>query len=182
MVVGDYVEDQEILDCLGYKIDKVCPGKKEGDKVKTAIHDFLEGEQTYCEKPGHLFSINYDFNNVSVDNYIGLVIPGGRAPEYLRLNKKLLEIVLEFNSKGEIIASVCHGPQILISANVLKGVEVTAYPTLEHDLILSGAIWKVPNESLTNVVLSKNIVTAAAPAHGPFIRKFVELLGAKIII
>ena len=189
MVVGDYVEDYEamsiyqILDCLGYKVNTVCPGKKQGETVKTAVHDFLEGEQTYNEKSGHNFSINFDFDKVSVDNYIGLIIPGGRAPEYLRLNKKLIEIVREFNFKGKIIASICHGPLILISADILHGVEITAYPTLEPDLISKGAIWIVPNKSLANVESCKNIITAPAwPAIGQFVRKFIELLGAKITI
>jgi protease I len=189
MMVGDYVEDYEamciyqILECLGYLVHTVCPGKKPGDKVKTAVHDFLDGEQTYNEKLGHNFNINYDFNQVSVDNYVGLMIPGGRAPEYLRLNKRLIEIVKEFNSKGKLIGAICHGPQILVAADVLKGVEMTAYPACEPELTLAGATWKVPNDTFNNVVVSRNIVTAPAwPAHSNFVRKFVEMLGAKISI
>jgi len=187
-LLGDFVEDYEamcnyqILECLGYKVDTVCPNKKSGDKVKTAIHDF-EGDQTYTEKPGHNFVLNFDFDQVNVDNYVGLLVPGGRSPEYLRLNKRLIEIVVEFNKKGKIIASICHGQQILITAGVLKNVEVTAYPALEPDLIAVGAVWKGVNQSCSNVVVCNNFVTAPAwPAQGEFIRKFVELLGAKISI
>ena len=144
VLAGDYVEDYEImvpfqmLLMLGYEVHAVCPGKKPGESVRTAIHDF-EGDQTYSEKRGHNFGINYDFDQVNTADYAGLVIPGGRAPEYLRLNPRILEIVREFNDAKKPIAAVCHGPQILVTAGVLKNRSCTAYPAVKPDVVDAGA-------------------------------------------
>ena len=188
VLAGDYVEDYEVmvpfqmLLMLGYAVDAVCPGKKLGDVVRTAIHDF-EGDQTYSEKRGHNFSINYDFDKVNTADYVGLVIPGGRAPEYLRLNPRILEIVREFDSAQKPIAAVCHGPQILVSAGVLKNRTCTAYPAVKPDVVDAGAKWGEFNETLTNAVVDGHIVTAPAwPAHPAWIAAFAKLLGAKISI
>lgn len=132
LLAGDFTEDYETmvpfqaLTMLGYQVDTVCPEKKAGDTVRTAIHDF-EGDQTYTEKPGHNFALNYDFDQVKVEDYVGLVIPGGRAPEYLRLNNRVIEIVQQFDKAQKPIAAVCHGAQILAAAGVLKGRECSAY-------------------------------------------------------
>ena len=188
VLAGDYVEDYEImvpfqmLLMLGYDVHAVCPGKKPGDSVRTAIHDF-EGDQTYSEKRGHNFGINYDFDQVKTADYAGLVIPGGRAPEYLRLNPRILEIVREFNDAKKPIAAVCHGPQILVSAGVLKNRTCTAYPAVKPDVVDAGAMWGELNETLTNAVVDGHIVTAPAwPAHPAWIAAFAKLLGAKISI
>jgi len=188
MLVGDYVEDYEVmvpfqmLLMLGYEVDAVCPGKKKGETVKTAIHDFV-GDQTYSEKQGHNFVCTADFEAVKPEDYLGLVIPGGRAPEYLRLNEKLLDIVRYFFKENKPVAAVCHGPQILAAAGVLQGRKVTAYPAVKPECILAGATWVDSNESLSDAVVDKNLVTAAAwPAHPEWIRKFAEVLGAKIEI
>ena len=123
MLVGDFVEDYEVmvpfqmLLMVGYQVDAICPEKSTGDTVATAIHDF-EGEQTYSEKRGHNFRITADFDQVDVAQYAGLVIPGGRAPEYLRLDKRVVEIVLYFADNDLPIAAICHGPQILAAAGV----------------------------------------------------------------
>uniref|UniRef100_B8J0M7 Intracellular protease, PfpI family n=1 Tax=Desulfovibrio desulfuricans (strain ATCC 27774 / DSM 6949 / MB) TaxID=525146 RepID=B8J0M7_DESDA len=188
ILAGDYVEDYEVmvpfqmLLMLGYDVHAVCPGKKSGDVVRTAIHDF-EGDQTYSEKRGHNFVINFDFDKVNTADYVGLVVPGGRAPEYLRLNPRILEIVREFNAAGKPIAAVCHGPQILVSAGVLKNRTCTAYPAVKPDVVDAGAIWAEFNETFTNAVVEGNLVTAPAwPAHPAWIAAFVKLLGAKISI
>ena len=188
ILAGDYVEDYEVmvpfqmLLMLGYDVHAVCPGKKSGDVVRTAIHDF-EGDQTYSEKRGHNFVINFDFDKVNTADYVGLVVPGGRAPEYLRLNPRILEIVREFNAAGKPIAAVCHGPQILVSAGVLKNRTCTAYPAVKPDVVDAGAIWAELNETFTNAVVEGNLVTAPAwPAHPAWIAAFVKLLGAKISI
>ena len=188
VLAGDYVEDYEImvpfqmLLMLGYEVHAVCPGKKSGESVRTAIHDF-EGDQTYSEKRGHNFGINYDFDQVKTADYAGLVIPGGRAPEYLRLNPRILEIVREFNDAKKPIAAVCHGPQILVSAGVLKNRTCTAYPAVKPDVVDAGAMWGELNETLTNAVVDGHIVTAPAwPAHPAWIAAFAKLLGAKISI
>ena len=116
VLAGDFVEDYEImvpfqaLQMVGHKVDAVCPGKKKGEQVRTAIHDF-EGDQTYTEKRGHNFTLNATFDEVNPARYDALVIPGGRAPEYLRLNPKVLELVRHFDKEGKPIAALCHGPQ-----------------------------------------------------------------------
>ena len=186
MLVGDYVEDYEamvpfqMLLMVGHRVDAVCPDKRAGQTVRTAVHDF-EGDQTYSEKPGHNFALTADFDAVDPAEYDALVIPGGRAPEYLRLNDRVLQIVRHFATTGKPIASVCHGQQILMAAGVLDGKCCTAYPALKPDLIRSGAVWRDVNDTFTNAVVDGNLVTAAAwPGHPEWIRKFLEVLGTKI--
>lgn len=188
ILAGDYVEDYEVmvpfqmLLLLGYEAHAVCPGRKPGDVVRTAIHDF-EGDQTYSEKRGHNFAINFDFDKVNVADYDGLYIPGGRAPEYLRLNARVLEIVREFDAAGKPIAAICHGPQILVSAGVLKGRTCMAYPAVKPDVTDAGATWSEPAAGMDNAVTQGNLVTGPAwPAHPALIRQFAALLGAKIAI
>ncbi len=186
MIVGDFVEDYEamvplqMLTMVGHKVDSVCPGKDKGELVKTAVHDF-EGDQTYTEKRGHNFAINANFDNVKVDEYDGLVIPGGRSPEYLRLNERVLEIVKSFMENNKPIASICHGQQILAAAGVLEGKECTAYPAIKPDLISAGAKWIDNNDTYSNACVDKNLVTSPAwPGHPEWMNKFLELLGTKI--
>ena len=186
MLVGDYVEDYEtmvpfqFLVALGYQVDTVCPNKTAGDSVATAIHDF-EGEQTYSEKRGHNFALNYDFSEVKTEDYIGLVIPGGRAPEYLRLNARVLEIVQEFNQAQKPIAAVCHGPQILAAAGVLQGKTCSAYPACSAEVKLAGG--NFADIDVTEAITDGNLVTAPAwPAHPAWLAQFVKLLGATIHI
>ena len=188
LLAGDYVEDYEVmvpfqmLLMLGYEVHAVCPGKKAGDFVRTAIHDF-EGDQTYSEKRGHNFAINYDFDKVDVADYAGLVVPGGRAPEYLRLNERVLEIVREFDAAGKPIAAICHGPQLLVSAGILKGRTCTCYAAVQPDVVAAGATWHDFNATASNAVVDGNLVTAPAwPAHPAWIAAFVKLLGAQISI
>ncbi|MCD6362628.1 MAG: DJ-1/PfpI family protein [Synergistetes bacterium] len=188
LLAGDFVEDYEamvpyqMLLMLGYEVDTVCPDKKPGDRVKTAIHDF-EGDQTYTEKPGHLFAITKDFNEVKVEDYDGLVIPGGRAPEYLRMNEKVVELVKRFAEAGKPIAAICHGPQLLTAARVIKEKKICAYPAVATEIELAGATYVPPNETFSNAVVDGIFITAPAwPAHPEWIRKFVEVLGAKIEI
>jgi protease I len=186
LLAGDFVEDYEImvpfqaLQAVGHKVDAVCPGKKAGEQVKTAIHDF-EGAQTYSEKPGHNFTLNADFDSVKTENYDALVIPGGRAPEYLRLNPRIIEIVREFDAAKKPIASICHGPQILVSAGILKGRTCTAYPALQPDVADAGATWRPANDTASNSCTDGNLVTAPAwPAHPAWIADFLKVLGTKI--
>ncbi len=185
-MTGDFTEDYEtmvpfqMMEMMGYKVHAVCPGKKKGDIVKTAIHDF-EGDQTYTEKPGHNFTLNYNFSSVRVKNYAGLVIPGGRAPEYLRLDPKVLKIVQEFFAADKPVAAICHGAQILNAAGVVKGRKLTAYPAVGPDVTIAGGDYQdIP---VTDVFVDGNLVTAPAwPAHGKWMRAFLEVLGARIEI
>ncbi|MGA2617687.1 MAG: DJ-1/PfpI family protein, partial [Thermoguttaceae bacterium] len=110
-----------------------------------------------------------------------LVIPGGRAPEYLRLNERVLQIVRHFAQASKPLASICHGQQILVAAGVVTGRRLTAYPAIKPDLVRSGAVWRDVNETFSNAVVDGTLVTAAAwPGHPEWIRKFLEVLGTKI--
>ncbi|ELR19528.1 peptidase C56, PfpI, putative [Acanthamoeba castellanii str. Neff] len=185
MLVGDFVEDYEamvpyqLLTCVGHTVDVACPKRKAGEKVKTAVHDF-EGDQTYTEKPGHLFALTVDWDAVVADHshYDGLIIPGGRAPEYLRLDQQLLAIVQSFKDKP--IASLCHGPQILVAAGLLKDKKCTAYTALEPDVKIAGGHWE-GSCPVDGAVVDGNLVTAVAwPGHPAWMREFLKLLGTKI--
>lgn len=186
MLVGDFVEDYEamvpfqMLRMVGHSVDAVCPGKKAGEKVKTAVHDF-EGDQTYSEKPGHNFMLTATFEEIKTEDYDALVMPGGRAPEYLRLNEEVLTMVRHFADANKPIASICHGQQLLAAAGVLEGKLCTAYPAVKPEIMRAGAKWGEVNETFSNAYVDGNLVTAPAwPAHPEWMRKFLELLGTKI--
>ena len=186
MLVGDYVEDYEtmvpfqFLTGLGYSVHAVCPDKQSGDYVATAIHDF-EGEQTYSEKRGHNFAINYDFSSVNTSDYVGLVVPGGRAPEYLRMNARVLEIVREFDAAQKPIAAVCHGAQILAAADILQGRLCSAYPACAAEVKLAGG--KYADIAMTEAVTDGHLVTAPAwPAHPAWMAQFIQALGATVTL
>lgn len=186
MIVGDFVEDYEAmvpfqtLTMVGHLVHTVCPGKKAGDTIRTAVHDF-DGEQTYSEKPGHKFSLNTDFDSVEPENYDALLLPGGRAPEYLRLNERVLDIVRHFSKADKPLAAICHAPQILVAAGVVEGKLCTAYPTVKPELITAGAKWGEVNEKLDNAYVDGNLVTAVVwSGHPEWMRKFLEVLGSKI--
>jgi protease I len=184
MLLGDYVEDYEVmvpfqaLQMVGHTVHAVCPDKKAGEKVRTAVHDF-EGDQTYSEKPGHNFALNASFAEVQAETYDALVIPGGRAPEYIRLNKQVLEITRHFAEANKPIAAICHGLQLLAAADVLQGKKCTAYPACSPDVGRAGGTYvDVP---ANEVVVDGNLVTAPAwPAHPRWLAEFLKLLGTKI--
>lgn len=185
-IVGDYVEDYEImvpfqaLAAVGHEVVAVCPDKKSGDFIRTAIHDF-EGDQTYSEKPGHNFILNGTFDEIETKNFDALVIPGGRAPEYLRLNEKVLEYVRDFANTNKPIASVCHGAQILAAADVLVGKSCSAYPACAPEVTKAGG--KYANIEVTEAFTDGNLVTAPAwPAHPAWIAQFLKVLGTKITL
>jgi protease I len=180
MLVGDFVEDYEVmvpfqaLQMVGHTVDAVCPDKKKGQYVRTAIHDF-EGDQTYTEKPGHNFVLNASFADVDATQYDGLVIPGGRAPEYLRLNPQVLAMVRHFAEADKPIAAVCHGPQILAAARCITGKRVNAYPACAPEIELAGATFVTLD--VTDAVVDGRLVTAPAwPAHPVWLAKFQQVL------
>lgn len=184
IIAGDFVEDYEImvpfqtLLTFGFEVDVVCPDKKAGDTIRTAVHDF-EGDQTYSEKPGHNFTLNANFDDVDEASYAGLLIPGGRSPEYLRLNKRVLAIVQSFAKSGRPIAAICHGLQLLAAADVLKDHECTAYPACAPEVTLAGGTYI--ETAIDGVHVDKSLVTAPAwPAHPAFVRAFVDMLGTKV--
>ena len=184
MLVGDYVEDYEVmvpfqaLQMVGHTVDAVCPDKEAGDKVRTAVHDF-EGDQTYSEKPGHNFTLNGTFSEIDAEDYDALVIPGGRAPEYIRLNEDVLHVVRHFAEADKPIAAICHGAQVLAAAEVLEGRACTAYPAVGPDVTRAGGEYvDVP---VDEAHVDGKLVTAPAwPAHPDWLAKFLDVLGTKI--
>lgn len=184
MIVGDFVEDYEVmvpfqaLQAVGHTVHAVCPGKAAGDKVRTAIHDF-EGDQTYSEKPGHNFGLNADFDKVEAESYDALVIPGGRAPEYLRLDKRVVAMVKHFAEANKPIAAICHGAQLLAAAGVLTGRACSAYPACGPEVGLAGG--EYVSIEVDQAHTDGNLVTAPAwPAHPAWIGAFLKVLGTKI--
>ena len=184
MLVGDYVEDYEVmfpfqaLLMVGHTVHAVCPGKKAGEAVRTAIHDF-EGDQTYSEKRGHNFALNATFENVQPEDYDAIVIPGGRAPEYIRLHPRVLEIVRHFASANKPLAALCHGAQVLAAANVLRGKKCTCYPAVSPDVALAGGTYA--EVAMTEAVVDGNLVTGPAwPANPAWLREFLRVLGTRI--
>lgn len=186
MLVGDYAEDYETmvpfqtLQAVGHTVHAVCPDKKAGEQVKTAIHDF-EGAQTYSEKPGHNFTLNATFDEVKPEDYDALLIPGGRAPEYLRLNPRVLDIVRHFFQSDKPVAAVCHGAQILAAAGVLQGRRCSAYPACGPEVREAGG--EYADILVDQAVTQGNLVTAPAwPAHPAWLAQFLELLGTQIVL
>jgi len=184
LLAGDFVEDYEImvpfqaLQMVGFAIDAVCPGKRAGQQVRTSVHDF-EGDQTYSEKRGHNFTLNAAFDEIDPTWYAGLIVPGGRAPEYLRLNPRVLEVVRQFAAAGKPIAAICHGLQLLAAAGVLSGRTCTAYPACGPEVTLAGGNYV--EVSVDQAVVDGNLVTAPAwPAHPAWLAKFLEVLGTRI--
>lgn len=184
LITGDYVEDYEVmvpfqaLQAVGHTVHAVCPDKKAGDKVSTAIHDF-EGEQTYAERRGHNFVLNASFDEIDPAQYDGLVLPGGRAPEYLRLDARVLTMVRYFMQAEKPVAAICHGPQLLCAAGVLKGRKLNAYPACAPEVRLAGATYVTVD--VTESVVDGNLVTAPAwPAHPNWLASFFKVLDAHL--
>jgi protease I len=184
LLAGDFVEDYEImvpfqaLLAVGHTVHAVCPDKKAGDQIATAIHDF-EGQQTYSEKRGHNFTLNATFDTVKAEDYDALVIPGGRAPEYLRMDDKVLAIVRYFALADKPIAAICHGAQLLAGAKVLEGRLCSAYPACRAEVELAGG--RYADIAIDGAVTDRNLVTAPAwPAHPAWISQFLAVLGTRI--
>ena len=185
-LTGDYAEDYEtmvpfqMLTMVGHEVHAVCPGKKKGEKIQTAIHDF-DGAQTYSEKPGHLFQLNATFEDADPGLYDALCIAGGRAPEYLRLNQQVIDIVHHFSHFNKPIAAICHGIQILTAANVVHGRRLTAYPTVGPEVRIAGG--EYVEVAPTEAVVDGNLVTSPAwPGHPRWIAAFLEVLGTTITL
>ena len=184
MITGDFTEDYETmvpfqaLLMVGHTVHAVCPGKKAGEQVRTAVHDF-QGDQTYSEKPGHNFTLNAEFDAIHAEDYDALVIPGGRAPEYLRLNPKVIAAVQHFANAGKPIAAICHGAQLLAAAGVLSGRSCSAYPACAPEVKAAGGSYAdIP---VDKAHVDGNLVTAPAwPAHPDWLAKFLALLGTRI--
>jgi len=184
MIVGDFVEDYEVmvpfqtLLAVGHIVHAACPGKRAGESVRTAIHDF-EGDQTYTEKRGHNFSLNATFDDIDPESYDALVIPGGRAPEYLRLNPSVLQAVRHFASAKKPIAAICHAAQILAAAGIVQGRKVSCYPAVSPDVTMAGGTFV--DVAMDQAIADANLITAPAwAAHPDWMSKFFVALGTKI--
>jgi len=184
LLTGDYAEDYEVmvpfqaLLMVGHRVDAVCPGKRAGEFIRTAIHDF-EGDQTFSEKRGHNFTLNATFDDVRAENYDALVLPGGRAPEYIRLNPRVLEIVRHFASAGKPIAAICHAAQLLAAAGVLEGKSCSCYPAVSPDVTRAGG--KYVEVAMDQAHTCGTLVTAPAwPAHPAWLAQFLRVLGTRI--
>ena len=184
MLVGDYCEDYEVmvpfqaLQMVGHQVHAVCPGKRKGEKIRTAIHDF-EGDQTYSEKRGHDFTLNATFDEIKLETYDALVIAGGRGPEYLRLNGRVIESVQSFAKDNKPIAAICHGAQVLTAAGVVKGRKVSAYPAVAPEVRAAGG--EYADIALDAAITDGHLVTAPAwPAHPAWLAQFLAVLGTKI--
>ncbi|PWG79609.1 DJ-1/PfpI family protein [Pararcticibacter amylolyticus] len=184
LLAGDFVEDYEVMvpfqamQSVGLQVDAVCPGKKSGDTVATAIHDFV-GFQTYVELRGHNFAINKDFDTVNPQDYDGLYVCGGRAPEYIRLNERVLELTRHFFSANKPVAAICHGIQILTAAGVVEGRTLTAYPAVGPEVTLAGGNYR--DVGVTEAVTDANLTTSPAwPGHPAILKEFYKLLGISI--
>jgi protease I len=183
-LTGDFAEDYETmvpfqaLQAVGHTVDAVCPGKRAGQKVKTAIHDF-EGDQTYTEKPGHQFALNATFEEIDPVSYDALAIAGGRAPEYLRLEPKVIDLVRHFAQQGKPIAAICHAAKLLAAADVIRGKRISSYPACAPEVRLAGGEYAdIPVDA---AVTDAPFVTAPAwPAHPEWLRQFLVLLGTRI--
>src|SRR5262245_31952256 len=184
MIAGDYVEDYDVmvpfqaLLMVGHAVHVVCPGKKAGEYVPTCIHDF-EGDQTYTEKRGHNFALNATFDQIKPEDYDALIIPGGRSPEYLRLNPRVIEIVHHFTKTNKPLAAICHAPQVLAAAGVLQGKNCSAYPATDPDVTIAGGTYvSLP---MTEALADGNLITGPAwPALHSFLGKLLTALGTKI--
>lgn len=184
MLVGDFVEDYEVmvpfqaLQMVGHTVQAVCPHKKAGETVRTAVHDF-EGDQTYSEKPGHNFTLNASFEAIDPSAFDALVVPGGRAPEYIRLEDKVLDIVRHFATHDKPIAAICHGLQVLTAAGAIEGKRCTAYPACGPEVERAGGIYV--STPVDRAVVDGNLVTAPAwPAHPAWLAEFLKVLGTRI--
>jgi protease I len=184
LLCGDFAEDYETmvpfqaLQAVGHRVDAVCPDKRAGESIATAIHDF-EGDQTYSEKPGHRFTLNADFAAVDPADYDGLVVAGGRAPEYLRLNERVIEVVRHFFAQDKPVAAICHGAQLLAAARVLEGRTCSAYPACRPEVELAGG--RYADIAVDDAVTDGKLVTAPAwPAHPAWLAQFLAVLGTRI--
>jgi len=184
MLCGDYGEDYETmvpfqaLAMVGHTVHAVCPNKKAGEKVRTSIHDF-EGDQTYSEKRGHDFTLNFTFVDADARNYDALLVVGGRAPEYIRLDKRVIDLVRAFSEAKKPIAAICHGAQVLTAADIVRGRSLTAYPACAPEVRMAGGEYMAVPMDKAHV--DGNLVTAPAwPAHPDWLAKFLVVLGTKI--
>ena len=139
----------------------------------------MPGDQTYSEKRGHNFTLNASFADIDPAEYDALVIPGGRGPEYLRMNPQVVEMVRHFFVADKPVAAICHGAQLLAGARVLEGKTCSAYPACRAEVELAGGTYA--DIAIDAAVTDGKLVTAPAwPAHPAWIAQFLTVLGTHI--
>jgi protease I len=178
ILTGDAAESLEVmypyqrLKEEGYEVHIAAPSKK---KLRFVVHDFEPGYDTYTEKPGYTWNADIAFADVNPADYVALVVPGGRAPEYIRNNPHCLKIVQHFFEQQKPVAQLCHAPLVLAAAGVLKGRRTAAYPALEPDVKAAGAQF-VDSEA---VIDGQMVSGRAWPDHPAWMREFVRILKQK---
>jgi protease I len=175
VLTGDAAESLEVMYPYqrlleeGYDVDIAAPSKK---KLQFVVHDFVEGYDTYTEKPGYTWDADLAFSEVDPSAYAAVVIPGGRAPEYIRNDPDFVRIIEHFFSEEKPVAQLCHAPLALASAGVLKGRRTAAYPALQPDVEAVGAEYVDGAGVVDGVMVSAR----AWPDHPVWMREFVRLL------
>lgn len=178
ILTGDAAEDLEVMYPYqrlleeGYEVHIAAPSKK---KLQFVVHDFVDGFDTYTEKPGHSWPADVAFADVDPSDYVAVVVPGGRAPEYIRNDADVQRILKHFAVGDKPIAHLCHGPLALAAADVLRGRRSAAYPALAPDVAAAGAEF-VDSEAVVDGVM---VSGRAWPDHPAWMREFMSILRAK---
>ncbi|CAM5472660.1 DJ-1/PfpI family protein OS=Streptomyces alboniger OX=132473 GN=CP975_13640 PE=3 SV=1 [Streptomyces alboniger] len=178
IVTGDAAESLEVLYPFqrlreeGYDVHIAAPARK---KLQFMVHDFEPGFDTYTEKPGYTWPADLAFAEVDPGQYVALVIPGGRAPEYLRNNPELRKILKSFFDADKPVAQICHGPLLTAAIGSLSGRRVTAYPALEMDMQAAGATFQDAEAVVDGTLVSSR----AWPDLAGWMREFLTVLRAK---
>jgi len=178
ILTGDAAESLEVMYPYqrlleeGYQVDIAAPTAK---KLQFVVHDFVDGYDTYTEKPGYTWPADVAFADVNPADYVALVIPGGRAPEYIRNDPDVQRIVRHFMEGDLPVAQLCHAPQVLAAAGTLQGRRTAAYPALAPDVAAAGAEFVDGS-----AVIDGQMVSARAwPDHPAWMREFIGILRAK---
>jgi protease I len=175
MLTGDAAESLEVMYPYqrlleeGYEVDIAAPSRK---KLQFVVHDFVDGFDTYTEKPGYTWDADLAFSDVDPADYVALVVPGGRAPEYIRNDPDAQRVIRSFFEDDRPVAQLCHAPQALAAAGVLEGRRTAAYPALEPDVRAAGAEFV----DGAGVVDGTMVSARAWPDHPAWMREFVKLL------
>lgn len=175
LLTGDAAEDLEVMYPYqrlleeGYQVHIAAPAAR---KLQFVVHDFVDGFDTYTEKLGHTWPADIALDDVNPADYVALVVPGGRAPEYLRTNPTALAVAAHFLETGKPIAALCHGPILLAATGALGGRSVSAYPACAPDVRAVGATWVDSSAHIDGAIVTGR----AWPDHPDWMRAFLKVL------
>jgi protease I len=178
ILAGDAAESLEVMYPYqrlleeGYEVHIAAPSKK---KLQFVVHDFEDGFDTYTEKPGYTWDADLAFSDVDPADYVALVVPGGRAPEYIRNDADVQRIIRHFFDDEKPVAQLCHAPLALAAAGVLEGRRTAAYPALEPDVTAAGAEFV----DGAGIVDGTMVSARAWPDHPEWMREFMKLLAER---